>query len=213
MDILVGIFLILFGLTIAFIGIQVFFAILPLLGFVTGFFVGAIGVEAIFGDGLLSTVTGWVAGIIIGLIFAAIAWLWWYAGVLVSAGAAGSLVATTIASAIGIDSGWVLFIFGAIGAALFVFVAFTLNLPIYLVIVNTAIAGAAIFVNGLLLLFNQVNVKELDDGLAVATVEASWWWVLAWALIAAVGIGRQLALRERVQIPTDRWSQAGIGTI
>jgi hypothetical protein len=213
MDILIGIFLIVFGMSIAFFGIQVFFAILPILGFVTGFFTGAAGVEAIFGDGFLSTVTGWIVGLVVGLLFAAIAWFWWYVGVLLSAGAAGSLLATAIAEAVGIDSGWVLFLFGVVGAAVFIFVSLLVNLPIYVVIANTAIAGASIFISGLMLIFNQVDTEELEEGLAVATVEASWWWVLAWAAVAAIGIGRQLALKDSVRLPSERWEPAGATAI
>lgn len=205
MDILIGIFLVVFGLTIAFIGIQVFFAVLPLLGLVTGFFTGAIAIEAIFGDGLLSTVTGWIVGIVVGLVFAAVAWFWWYAGVLISAGSAGALLATTLAQAIGISSGWVLFLFAAAGMAALIVVAYALNLPIYAVIVNTAIAGASMVISGVMLVFDQVDTKELEEGLAVATAEVSWWWVLVWAVIAAVGIGRQLALKDRISLPSDRW--------
>jgi hypothetical protein len=206
-------FLIAVGITIAFIGIQIFFTLLPILGFVTGFFVGAVGVEAILGDGFLGTVTGWVAGAVVGVLFAAVAWYWWYAGVLVSAGASGALIATALAEAIGVSSGWALFLFGAIGVAIVVFISFAINLPIYIVIVNTAIVGASVFINGVMLLFNQVDHGELDDGLAVATVQASWWWVLAWAVVAAVGIGRQLALKDRIRVPSDRWTQGSTARI
>ena len=208
MDILIGLFLIVFGIAIAFIGIQVFFTILPILGFVTGFFTGSIALTGLFGDGFLSTVAGWIVGAVIGVLFAWIAWYWWYAGVLLSAGATGSLLATALAEAIGIDSGWALFLFGAIGAAVFIFAALVLNLPIYVVIINTAIAGAAIFVAGLMLLFNQIDTEELNEGIGVATVELSWWWVLTWAVLAAVGIGRQLALKDRLDLPSDRWVTA-----
>lgn len=208
MDILLGLFMVIFGISIAFFGIQVFFAILPLLGLITGFFAGAIGVEAIFGDGFLSTVTGWIVGIGVGLLFAGIAWYWWYAGVLLAAGSTGSLLATTIAEAIGVSSGIVLFIFAAIGAALVIIITYMLNLPVYMVIVNTAIAGASVFLTGIMLVFNQVDYQELEEGLGVATAEASWFWVIAWAVVAAVGISRQLALKQYIRLPIERWAPA-----
>ncbi|HWV22917.1 MAG TPA: hypothetical protein VNZ58_01900 [Thermomicrobiales bacterium] len=76
MDILLGLFLIVFGLVIAFVGLQMFVVMLPLLGLVSGFYVGAAAVAAIFGDGFLSTVTGWMVGIVVGIIFATLAWYW-----------------------------------------------------------------------------------------------------------------------------------------
>ncbi len=205
MDIFVGLFLIVFGFAIAFIGIQVFFAVLPILGFITGFFAGSIAVTGLLGDGFLSTVTGWIVGAVIGVGFAIIAWYWWYAGVLLSAGASGALLASTLAEAIGVSAGWALFLFGAIGAAAFMFVTLVLNLPVYLVIVNTAIAGASIVIGGVMLLFDRIDTEELNEGVGIAIAEVSWWWVLAWAVIAAVGIGRQLALKDRIELPSDRW--------
>ncbi len=213
MDILIGIFLIVFGITIAFIGIQVFFAVLPILGFVAGFFSGAILIESIFDDGLLSTVAGWIVGLVFGVVFALVAWFWWYAGVLISAGSAGALVATALAEAIGISSGWVLFIFAVVGMAAVIMLSLAVNLPIYVAIVNTAIAGASMVVAGVMLMFGQLDTSELEEGLAVATAEKSWWWVLVWAGIAAVGVGRQLALKDRIELPSDRWIRADARTI
>jgi hypothetical protein len=209
MDILIGIFLVVFGVVIAFVGIQVFFAVLPIVGFIGGFYVGAAGVEALFGDGFLSTVTGWVAGIVVGLLFAWIAWYWWYAGVLIAATASGALLATTLASAIGVDSSFILFLFGIFGAAGVAFLALMVNLPVYVAIINTAIVGAAIVMNGFMLIFNQVDTEQLEEGFAVVMTDVSWWWVLGWAAVAAVGVGRQLTLKEQMRLPSDRWTQAG----
>lgn len=208
MDILIGLFLIAFGLVIAFMGVQVFFAILPLLGFVAGFYIGAAGVEALLGDSFLSTATGWVVGAVVGLFLAAISWYWWYVGVLLSAGSAGALVATALAEAIGVESQWALLIFAMAGAAAVVFIAFMLNLPVYLIIINTALAGGSILVTGFLLLFNQIEREHLTEGFAYAAARESWLWVMVWALVAAIGIGRQLTIKERIQLPGDRWVHA-----
>jgi hypothetical protein len=208
MDILLGLFLIAFGVAIAALGIQIFFAMLPLLGFVAGFYVGAAGVEALFGDGFLSTFTGWIAGIVVGLVFAVIAYVWWYVGVLISAGASGALLATALAVAIGINSSFILFVFAVVGAIVVVFAALSLNLPIYVVIVNTAIAGASIVISGVMLMFNRIQTADLEEGFAVAMTEASWWWVLLWGVVAAIGMGRQLMLKDRIRLPAERWTTA-----
>ena len=57
-DILVGLFIIVIGLTLVTAGLRVFFAVLPLLGFVTGFLAGATLITNWLGDGFLSTATG-----------------------------------------------------------------------------------------------------------------------------------------------------------
>jgi hypothetical protein len=208
MDILLGIFLIIFGVAIAFIGLQTFFVMLPLIGLVTGFYVGAQFVSVVFGDGFLSTVTGWIVGVVVGIVFALLAWYWWYAGVLVSSGLIGALLMTGIGHAVGARSSVTLFILAAIGMVAFIILTMMLNLPIYWVIVNTAIGGASIAISGVMLMFNQITREELADGAAVAAINESWFWVLALAVLAAVGIGRQLSLVERVRLPENRWSPA-----
>lgn len=209
MDILMGIFFVLVGLAIAFMGLQLFFAILPVLGFVLGFFAGASAVESIWNDSFLSTVTGWLVGIVAGLIFGFIAWYWWYAGVLLSAGAVGGLVGTTLARLFEIDSNFLLFLFAFLGFIAAMAIAFVLDLPVYLVILNTGLAGATVVVTGALLIFDRIDRAELADGTAIAIINESWWWLLVSIVVAVVGIAFQLTVRAAVVLPSDRWEPAG----
>jgi hypothetical protein len=211
-DILLGIFFVLVGLAITFMGIQIFFAILPVLGFLFGFFVGAAAIEAIWDDGFLSTVTGWIVGIVAGLVFGFIAWYWWYAGVLLSAGVLGGLIGTGLADVFGVDNDFVLFLFAFVGFIAAMAIAFVLNLPIYLVILDTGVAGATVVVTGALLIFNQIDRGELGDGTAIAIINESWWWLLVAFVVAVVGMAFQLMMRATVTLPSDRWEPAGTGS-
>jgi hypothetical protein len=208
MDILLSIFLIIFGLTITFMGTAVFFAVLPALGFALGFFTGAAGMHAIFGDGFLSTIGGWIAGILIGIVFAFISYFWWYAGVLLSAGSLGALIGSGLAQVFGLDDGFLYFLFGLVGFIVFMSVALVLNLPIYVIIVSTALAGANLLVIGVLLLFNRIDSEELGYGTAAAVIDESWWWTLVVLVVAIVGASFQLSVRERLVVPQDRWVNA-----
>jgi hypothetical protein len=208
MDILLSIFLVVFGLVITFAGIQVFSATLPVLGFVFGFFLGAELVHVVLNDGFLGTVTGWIVGIGVGIAFGAIAWYWWYAGVILSSGALGAVLASGLAEALGARSGVTLFIVSVIGFAAFFFLAFVYYAPIYLVILNTAGVGATIVVAGVLLLFNRIETEALGIGAASAAIRESWWWTLVWFALAIAGIGYQLGTRQRVHLPENRWVPA-----
>ena len=127
MDILLGILLVLFGLAVTFFGLQVFFATLPILGFIFGFFLGAGGVESIWGDSFLSTATGWIVGFVLGALFGLISWIWWYAGVLLGAGAFGAALGTGILHLFDkTPSDWLLFIFAALGFVTIVVLALLL---------------------------------------------------------------------------------------
>ena len=209
MDILLGISLVLIGLAITFMGVRIFFAILPLLAFVFGFFAGAALIHEWLGDGFLRTVAGWIVGIALGVGLALISWLWWYFGVLVSAGAVGSLIGTTLASLFSIDSDWAIYLLALAGFALAFAGAWALNLPVYLIILETGLAGATVLVTGLLLILNQIDRDDLTYGTAVATINASWWWLLVSFVVAVVGIAYQLTMRDAARFPENRWTSAG----
>lgn len=213
MDILLGILLALFGLAITFFGLQVFFATLPILGFIFGFFLGAGGVEAVWSDGFLSTATGWIVGIVVGLVFALISWFWWYAGALLSAGAWGAVLGTGILHLFNsTPSNWVLFIFAAIGFVGMLLVALLLNLPIYIVIVSTSWAGASILIAGILLVFNRIDYQELGNGTAASIINESWWWTIVALVVAVLGMVFQLMMRAAVTLPEERWVPASNAT-
>lgn len=208
MDIFLGILLLLFGLGIAAFGLQVFFATLPMLGFLLGFFVGTAGVEAIWGDSFLSSVTSWIVGIVLGLLFAAVSYFWWYAGALLAAGAWGAALGTGLVRAFGGSSDWLLFLFGAIGFVAILVLALMLNLPVYVIIVNTAFAGATVAVAGLLLVLNRIDHEELGRGTVVGIINESWWWVLVTAVVAAAGMLFQMAMRTAITLPEEKWVPA-----
>lgn len=209
MDIMLGILLVLFGLAITFFGLQVFFATLPILGFFFGFFAGAGIVEGIWNDGFLSTVTGWVVGLVFAIIFALIAIFWWYAGVLIAAGAWGAVIGTGFLQIFDSSpSDWMVFIFAGVGFVSALVLAFVLNLPVYIVIVSTAWAGASLLIVGILMVFNRVDYEELGYGTAAGIINESWWWGLVAIVVAVVGMVFQIMMKAAITLPEDRWAPA-----
>lgn len=208
MDILMGLLIGIIGLTLATSGLRVFFFMLPIVGMVTGFFAGAHLINSWLGDGFLSTATGWIVGIVLGLLFAAISYLWWYVGALMSAGASGALLFSGIFSAFGVNSGVLLVSIGIVGAALFIFGAMILNLPIYVVLVNTAIVGAYMVVGGLMLIFGSKNLGEFDWGIARAAATDNWFWWIILVAVAVFGMLSQMKLINTVRLPEEKWVKA-----
>ena len=132
MDILIGILAVIVGAALVVAGLRYFFLLLPIWGFVAGFFVGAALITAVFGDGFLSTTLGIVVGLVFGVLFALISYFYWYFTVILAAAAAGSVLGASIFGAIGIDSSWLIFIIGLAFGVLFAIGAMFLNLPVYL---------------------------------------------------------------------------------
>jgi hypothetical protein len=105
-------------------------------------------------------------------------------------------------------SDWLLFIFAAVGFVGLVLLALVLNLPIYMVIVSTAWAGASILIVGVLLIFNRVNYQELGNGTAASIINESWWWGLVALVVAVLGMFFQLMMKAAVTLPEERWTPA-----
>ena len=70
-----------FGVAVAFRGYRFFLVLLPILGFVIGFTLGAQTLQAIFDVGFLTTVTSWVVGFLVGLLFGVLSYLFYFVGV------------------------------------------------------------------------------------------------------------------------------------
>ena len=215
MEILVGIILALIGLAVCFFGLRFWFILLPVFGAVTGFFVGARVMQDIFGTGFLSTGVSWIVGIVVAIVFALLSWFVWYAGAIILAGAVGASLFSGLLHALFANPwGWVLFIVALIGALVFAVGALVLNLPVYIVIVNSALGGAALAVAGLLTMLGTITTMELANGATVAVVDearfqgAGWLWILAWIVLAVAGIFYQLRSVVEARLPEERWVPA-----
>jgi hypothetical protein len=207
-DFFLGLFALILGLGVCFLGLRLFFIMLPIWGFIAGFFVGAEGFTAIFGDGFLSTVTGWVLGFFVGILFAVLAYLFWYVGAIIAAGSVGAMLGSGLMAAFNVDTDWVIFIVAAILAVLAAIIAIVLFLPVYMVIVSTAFLGATAITSGIMLIFNQADKEDFHWGSAMAMINDSWFWLLLWAVVAAVGMVYQLMSISAAALPEDRWTRA-----
>lgn len=205
MDILVGILVLLIGVVLATMGLRLWFWMLPILGFVAGFFLGMILVYGVVGDGVWATILSWIAGIAIGAALAVTSVLWWYAGAIVAVASSGALLTTGLATTFGIDTDWILILLAILGAALFAIAALVFALPLYIVVVSTAIAGGIAVVSGLLLIFDQIDVDDLGSGYAVAVISDSLIWWLPWIVVTALGILVQLQQGAMVPFPRERF--------
>ncbi len=214
-QVIIGIILALVGLGVCFFGLRYWFILLPIFGGITGFFIGARAIQALLGTGFLATTTSWIVGIILAIGFALLSWFIWYAGAIIMAGAVGASLATGIVHALFTNPwGVVLFVIALAGAILFAAIALALNLPIYIVIVNSAFGGASLAVAGILTLLGTITVTELANGVTVAVADearfqgAGWLWVVVWLALAIVGLFFQLQSVASVRLPDERWVPA-----
>lgn len=190
--ILIGVVGLLVGAALTFAGYRFFLILLPIFGFVAGFYVGSAAVTALFGDGFLSTVTGWIVGLVGGAAFAILSYLFYYVGVIILAGAVGASVGSGFMAWLGFDPG-LLTLLVAAGAALVVAVAaMVLAVPKYLVIALTAVAGATTLIGGVLLIVGVIKPADLHDGAIAAEVRESLLWIVVALVLAGAGIVAQM---------------------
>lgn len=212
---LIGIILAVIGLAVCFFGLRFWFILLPIFGAVAGFYVGARLIQELFGTGFLSTAVSWIVGIVLALGFGLLSWFVWYAGAIIMAGAVGASLASGLLHLIFTNPwGWVLFIVALIGAIIFAVGALVLNLPLYIVIVNSALGGASLAIAGILTIMGTIEVVELANGATLAVTQEvrdrglSWIWLVAWLVLAVLGIVYQMQSMMSIRLPEEKWVPA-----
>lgn len=204
------------GLALLVRGFRLFLLLLPLLGFVGGFLLGAGLVEHIVGDGFLATLAGWAVGFVFGIVMALLSYLYYWLAVGVLGGFIGYQLTLGLLAWIGFDESGVLSILVAFVAALGFGLAFLLlRMPTVLAIVGTAIAGAGLAVAGLAVALGLLPREGLSDGILgiYSSEELGWLGVLALVALALGGMvyqARSLTPDDGVISP-DQFRNPGLG--
>ncbi len=205
--VILGVAGVLVGGLVALYGVRVFYLLLPLFGFVAGFLIGADAVAELLGEGFLATATGWAAGLALGIALAVTATLWLWGAVLVLAFGVGAEVGSGVLLALGFGPGIVPFAAGvALGAALVV-LAIAVPAPVLLVAALTAFGGAALVIDGGLLMLGILDRGDLAGG-AVAALRGDAVLIAAWLVLGALALLHQLldaaGGREGLRVRLDR---------
>ena len=209
-ELIVGLILIVLGLVVCFYGLKFFFVLLPVWGFIAGFFLGAQGIQALLGGGFLATGASWIVGVVLGVIFAVASYFIWYIGALIAAGSVGAILGTGLMSFI-TSNGVLNWIAAAVGAVVIAVLAALVMLPVFMVVVNTAFAGSAAVVIGLLFVIKRLTFVEVDNGESVinSAVQHNWPWVVVWVVLAVIGSLWQVRdAASTVALPEDKWTSA-----
>lgn len=188
---LVGLSGIVIGSLVALFGVRVFFLLLPVWGFLAGFALGAQGVASLLDEGFLVTILGWGAGLAVGVLFAILAGLWFWASILILAGTVGWALVAGLLVALGMEPGLLVFLAGLAGAAALVVLAIVIDAPALYVAVLTSFGGAAFAVTGALVVLGRVELGSLDGGV-VAAMRSYPLAFLAWLGLSGLALGYQL---------------------
>ena len=192
MQLVIAILAVVLGLLITFGGWRFFLLLLPFWGFLVGFNIGTEATRALFGDGTFATLTSWIVGFVLALLFAVLSYLYYYAAVALLAGYVGYMLGAATWGIIGNEHGVVAFIIGIVVGVVFAIGAIALQVPKMLVIVLTALGGAGVVVAGWFILTGQVPADDITWTRVGALIASSIIWFVVWLALAAAGILAQL---------------------
>jgi hypothetical protein len=176
-----------FGFVLAFGGYRFLAVLLPILGFVFGFVLGAQMVQALFGGGFLSTATSWLVGFLLAVPFAALSYLLYFMAVSLAAGALGFALGAGLMQAIGFDFGFLVWLVGLLAGLALATAALILNIQKYVVIAATALLGAGVVVSTFLFLFGDLTPAQLGQNPVRHVLQTSPLWLIVFLAVAAVG--------------------------
>lgn len=176
-----------FGALVCFAGYRLFIVLLPFWGFFVGFALGAGALAQLFGHGFLSTVTSWVAGFVVGLIFAALAYLFYVIGVAIFAGSFGYALGAGLMYAIGFDPGFLSWLIGIVVAVIVALLTLLLNIQKWVIILISAFSGAAAIIGGFLLMFNRISLEALGMNPVREVIQGSLIWLLIFLALGVIG--------------------------
>lgn len=197
----------LIGLVVTFGGYRLFLILLPIWGFFFGFGLGAQTLQVIFGVGFLATVTSWVAGFIVGAIFAVLSYLFYIVAVALLSGSFGYGLAVSLLTAIGLNFGFIVWLLALVAGIIVAVVVLIFNIQKYAIIVITALGGTGAIIFTLLAVFGNLTPAELLLNPVLTAISNSFWWLLFFLVVAAAGIVVQIMANRAYEIESyDRFA-------
>ncbi len=187
-EIIVGIVCVLVGAAFCFRGYLAMRIIIPIWGAFAGFVFGAGLIEAITNDGFLGTAMGWVVGFGFALMFAAIAYFYYAVAVVLGMGAIGFALGTGVMVALGVNWSWVIVSVGVLVGLILAVIAIVMNIPMFVLTVLSALAGAVTIVAGGMLIFGVLELEDLQAGGTTKAIDDHWGWYILYIVLAIVGM-------------------------
>ena len=190
-DIVFGLIAVLVGLTFCFRGYLTMRLVIPVWGAFSGFAIGAGLVSAISGDGFLANALGWVVGAVFAVVVGSLAYLYFEVSMVMGLTTIGFILGCSLMVALGVTWTWVVVLVGMAAGAAGAALAIVGDLPMVVLTVLTAFAGATATVGGLMLLLGDLHTADLDQASVIERVhDSTGLWVL-YAVLALAGIVAQ----------------------
>lgn len=209
-DVLIGLLAIFVGAVFCFRGYLSMRIVFPLWGAWIGFVFGATLVASFDDEGFLSTLLGWLVGIVFAVAFSLLAYLFYEVAVIIGMATIGYVLGVAVLVALDVEWSWIVTLVGIACGVLLAIAAVKLDVPVVLLVVLTAAAGATAMVGGLMLLVGAVDIDDLSHSGVTDRIDASvWWWALDLVLAIAGIISQGRAAQRLRGSMREAWETGG----
>jgi hypothetical protein len=183
------------GAAFLLVGYRHFYFLLPIWNFFFGFWLGAQATALVLNQEFLATITGWVVGLAIGLILAALTYLYFAIGVVLLGASFGAWLGASMMLLLGFGSGFLVNIATVVTAIAFAALTVILDIKKHLIIIITALVGSSAVVTAALLISGTVTMDrfQVNGNLLLPVVDTTAFWLIGWLLLSVVGV----AIQER----------------
>ena len=188
-----GLIALLFGLALGFAGYRLFLILLPIWGFFFGFGLGAQAIMAISpNDAFLATITSWVIGFIVAVVFAVLAYLFYIFAVAIISFSLGYSVTMGVLGALGAPLwggliGWIIAVVVGVALAL---VVLRFNIQKVVIELATAFLGAGAIVGVFVLLFGGPAAQIMQNPVKFV-LNSSPFWLIVFIVLGVLGFAAQ----------------------
>jgi hypothetical protein len=178
----------LFGLMVCFAGYRLFLVLLPIWGFFFGFGLGAQSIQALFGDAFLATVTSWIVGFIVAVVFAALAYLFYIFAVALISFSLGYSATVGVLMAIGAPlwGGFIGWLIAVVVGVILALVVLRFNIQKIIIELATGFLGAGAIVGVFVLLFGGPITQVMVNPVKVA-LQLSPFWLIVFIVLGIAG--------------------------
>src|SRR5512136_292456 len=189
-----GMIALLFGLAVCFAGYRLFLILLPIWGFFFGFGLGAQSIQALFGQAFLASITSWVVGFIVAVVFAVLAYLFYIFAVALVSFSLGYSVTVGVLTAIGLPlaGGFIAWIIAVVVGVALALVVLRFNIQKVVIELATAFLGAGEIVGVFVALFGGLPTSQLVQNPVAAALKASPFWMLVFIVLGIVAFVAQV---------------------
>jgi hypothetical protein len=183
-------------------GYRFFLFLLPVCGFVFGFALGAQSIQALFGEAFLSTITSWVVGFFVAIMFAVLSYAFYVLAVGLIGAALGYVLTVGLLQGIGLDFGFFVWSVGLAAAVALGIAVVALNVQKYIIILATSVLGAAGVVGTFLFMFSGLPAAQVVANPVRVALQSSPFWMITFLVLVALGAAMQYASTQRLEVDT-----------